>query len=45
MLTPVDFDDQRGLETGEISDERPDWHLTSEPFAVELPTAQVIPEA
>ncbi len=45
MLTPIDLDDQPGLQAGEIDDIRADGYLSSKLVASELPATQPLPES
>jgi len=44
MLAAVEFDDQQGLRTNEVTDIAADWNLPSEAITTEPAAAQAIPQ-
>jgi hypothetical protein len=45
VLSPIDFDDELGLETREVHDVRTNWGLAPKPMPVDLFATQARPEA
>ena len=45
MLAAIDLDDEPSLKTGEVHDIRPEWDLTAEAMALELPPTQPRPKS